>query len=124
MTIPNISAIAVGFGCVLLCCCAGLKQRAEKGQDSTIREVEGIVADSSGAPVEKAVVQLKDTKSLQIQSFITDAAGHYHFAGLSTDIEYQLKADRNGLTSGWKTLSLFNTKKVATINLKLKRRAG
>jgi len=122
VTIPNINAIAVGFGCVLLCSCAGLKQRT--GQDSTVREVEGIVTGSSGAPVEKAIVQLKDTKSLQIQSFITDAAGHYHFAGLSTDIEYQLKADHNGRTSGWKTLSLFNTKKVATIHLKLKRRAG
>ncbi|HTS48774.1 MAG TPA: carboxypeptidase-like regulatory domain-containing protein [Bryobacteraceae bacterium] len=122
MTIPNISSIAIGFGCVLLCSCAGLKQHT--GQDSTIREVEGIVTNSSGAPVEKAIVQLKDTKSLQIQSFITDAAGHYHFAGLSTDIEYQLKADHNGMTSGWKTLSLFNTKKVATINLKLKRRTG
>jgi len=32
-----------------------------------------------------------------------------------------LKADYNGQTSGWKTLSLFDTKKLATINLKLKR---
>jgi protocatechuate 3,4-dioxygenase beta subunit len=105
----------------LLCGCAGLKQRADRRQDTNVRQVEGTVSDGAGHAVDKAVVQLKDTKSLQIQSYITDPAGRYHFAGLSTDIEYQLKADHNGTTSGWKTLSLFNTKRVATINLKLKR---
>jgi Carboxypeptidase regulatory-like domain len=84
--------------------------------------VEGAVTSASGAPVEKAVVQLKNTKSLQIESFITDAAGHYHFAGLSTDVEYQLKADHDDVTSGWRTLSLFNSKRAVTINLKLKKK--
>ena len=105
---------------VLLSCCAAFSQRNDK-QDTNVREVEGTVTDAHGAPVDKAVVQLKDTKSLQIESFITDAAGRYHFAGLSTDVEYQLKANYEGMTSGWKTLSLFNAKKVATVNLKLNR---
>ena len=106
-------------GCFLFLLLSGVA--LGQNQDSNLREVQGAVTDASGAPVNKAVVQLKNTKSLQIESFITDASGHYHFAGLSNDIEYQLKADHDGATSGWKTLSLFNTKKVATINLKLKR---
>jgi carboxypeptidase family protein len=105
----------------LLPCCAAFSQRKEKSQDNNLRAVEGIVTDASGAPVAKAVVQVKDTKSLQIESFITDATGKYHFAGLSTDVEYQLKANSDAATSGWKTLSLYNTKKIATVNLKLKR---
>jgi len=121
VAIPTLKAAAAAGVLLLLVSCAGLKQRTRAGQDSTVREVEGAVINSSGRPVDKAVVQVKDTKSLQIESFITDAAGHYHFAGLSTDVEYQLKADYNGASSGWKTLSLYNTKKVATINLKLKR---
>jgi len=121
VAIPTLRAAAAAVALLLLVSCAGLKQRTRSSQDSTIREVEGTVIDASGRPVDKAVVQVKDTKSLQIESFITDAAGHYHFAGLNTDVEYQLKADYKGATSGWKTLSLFNTKKVATINLKLKR---
>ncbi len=115
-----LRAAAAAGALLLLVSCAGIKQRTATRQDSNVREAEGTVINSSGRPVDRAVVQLKDTKSLQIQSFITDATGHYHFAGLSTDVEYQLKADYNGATSGWKTLSLFNTKKVATINLKLK----
>jgi len=105
----------------LFSCCAAFGQRKEKSQDNNLRAVEGIVSDASGAAVAKAVVQLKDTKSLQIESFITDGNGKYHFAGLSTDVEYQLKANYDGATSGWKTLSLYNTKKIATVNLKLKR---
>jgi hypothetical protein len=101
---------------------AAFGKRKDKSQDNNLRAIEGIVGDASGAPVAKAVVQLKDTKSLQIESFITDAGGKYHFAGLSNDVEYRLKADHDGMTSGWKTLSLYNTKKVATMNLKLKRK--
>jgi Carboxypeptidase regulatory-like domain len=101
-------------------CGAVFGQRKQTRQDNPVRDVEGAVTSASGAAVDRAVVQLKNTKSLQIESFITDATGHYHFAGLSTDVEYQLKADRADLTSGWKTLSLFNSKKVALMNLKLK----
>lgn len=99
-----------------------LAQRKQKSQENPYREVQGTVTAPSGQPVDRAVVQLKNTKSLQIESFITDATGHYHFAGLSTDVEYQLKADAQEITSGWKTLSLFNSKRVVTINLKLKKR--
>ena len=88
-------------------------------EDTSVRSVQGIVTDASGNLVPKAVVQLKDTKTLQIRSFITEADGSYHFSGLSTNVEYQIKADHDGANSGWKTLSVFNTKKVAILNLKL-----
>jgi hypothetical protein len=88
-------------------------------EDTSVRSVQGVVTDASGKPAPKAVVQLKDTKTLQIRSFITEADGSYHFAGLSTNVEYQLKAEHDGATSGRKTLSVFNTKKAATVNLKL-----
>ena len=102
---------------ILFLCSLALGQN----EDALVREVQGVVSDASGTPVEGASVKLKDTKSLQIASFITDAKGQYHFANLSMDTEYQVKADREGSTSGWKILSRFNTKKMVTINLKLKR---
>jgi|SRR5271154_4029139 len=100
--------------------CAGLPAQ-QKNQDLTTRNVEGLVTDAGGQPAAKAVVQLKNTKSLQIRSFITAEDGRYHFAGLGSDVEYQVKAERDGVTSSWKTLSVFNTKKTAVINLKLKK---
>jgi Carboxypeptidase regulatory-like domain len=92
--------------------------------DTGTRSVQGVVTDASGQPVNKAVVQLKDTKSLQIRSFITNPDGTYHFAGLSPNVEYQLKAEYEGAFSGRKTLSIFNSKKLVTIKLKLKKPAN
>lgn len=89
--------------------------------ESTTRTVEGRVTNAENQPVANAVVQLKNTKTLQIRSFITQEDGNYHFAGLQTDVEYQLKADHDGVSTSWKTLSVFNSKKTPVINLKLKK---
>jgi hypothetical protein len=91
-----------------------------QNDDSGTRSVQGIVNDASGKPVAGAVVQLKDTKSLQIRSYRTEADGSYHFSGLNANVEYELEAKNGDATSGKKTLSVFNTQKVATVNLKLK----
>jgi hypothetical protein len=93
-----------------------------KNEDNTTRTVEGIVTNAADRPVAKAVVLLKNAKTLQIRSFITQEDGSYHFAGLSTDVEYQLKADQGGVSTSWKALSIFNSKKTPVINLKLKRK--
>ena len=92
---------------------------AAQQDDNATRSVQGVVTDTSGKPVGEAVVQLKDTKSLQIRSYRTANDGSYHFAGLSTNVEYELRAEHDGASSGKKNLSVFDTKKVATINLKL-----
>jgi len=92
-----------------------------QNDDTGTRSVQGVVSDASGKPVAGAVVQLKDTKSLQIRSYRTEADGNYHFAGLSTNVEYELEAKDDGASSGKKTLTVFNTQKVANVNLKLKK---
>lgn len=92
-----------------------------QNEDSTTRAVQGTVTDGADKALAKAVVQLKDTKTLQIRSFITEDDGGYHFTGLSPNVEYELKADFDGASSGKKTLSVFNTQKSVTINLKVKK---
>ena len=109
-------ARAVCFALVLSSACLFAQP---KNEDSTTRTVEGLVTNAQNQPVSKAVVQLKNSKTLQIRSFITQDDGIYHFAGLGTDVEYQLKADHDGTSTSWKTLSVFDSKKTAVINLKL-----
>ena len=106
----------------LTCLMALLFAGAVMGQndDTGTRSVQGVVTAASGNPVAEAVVQLKDTKTLQIRSYRTEADGSYHFAGLSTNVEYELEAKHGDVSSGKKTLTVFNTQKVATVNLKLK----
>lgn len=93
--------------------------KKEKREAATERIVEGRVTDPDDKPVNGAVVQLKDMRSLQVRSFITQNDGEYHFSSLKIDNDYQIKGDFSGMTSGWKTLSVFDTRKEPVINLKL-----
>ena len=93
--------------------------KKEKRQAATERIVQGTVRDADEKTVNGAVVQLKDMRSLQVRSFITQDDGAYHFSGLKIDNDYDLKADYKGMTSGWKTLSVFDTRKEPVMNLKL-----
>jgi hypothetical protein len=97
---------------------AGFAQGKKKGDEQN-RSVKGAVTAPDEQTVTGAVVQLKNTKSLQVRSFITKEDGTYYFHGLSPDIEYELKADFGGASSGTKTLSPFDSRKEAIINLKL-----
>jgi len=78
-----------------------------------------LVTDGNGQPVPGAVVLIKDSKTLQVRSYIAQKDGRYHFFGLSTDVNYQLRAEANGLTSKTKTVSVFDSHSKVTLNLKL-----
>jgi hypothetical protein len=92
----------------------------KKSKEPQEKSVSGIVTDASGNPVPGAIVQLKNTKTLQVRSFIAKDMGEYYFQGLATDVDYELKADANGKSSGTRTLSSFDSHPEAKINLQLK----
>src|SRR5579863_1332979 len=81
-------------GCVLaaLLLAGAALAASKKGEDQNVRTVQGTVYDANDAAVNGAVVQLKNTKTLQIRSFITKENGAYYFHGLSPDVDYELKA--------------------------------
>jgi hypothetical protein len=108
---------------VLAVACAGLMSAQKKDkEDPTIRSLQGQVNDPDEKPVAGAVVQLKDARTLQVRSFITQADGSYRFSGLRTDTDYEIKADYNGMSSDNKRLSYFDTRKIAIVNLKLNKK--
>jgi hypothetical protein len=92
---------------------------AKKDENANIRTVQGVVHNAQGESVAGAVVQLKNTKTLQIRSFISQANGSYYFHGLSTDVDYELRADYQGASVGPRTLSTFDSRKLAVMNLNL-----
>lgn len=92
---------------------------AQKKPADQTRSVEGVVTTADDKPLNGAVVQLENTKTLQIRSFITQTNGTYYFHGLSPDVDYSLKATFSGASSPTHTLSTFDTRKSAVINLKL-----
>lgn len=94
---------------------------ADKKETTNTRSVQGTVTNEGESAIERAVVQLKDTKTLQIRSFITQPDGTYHFHGLNPDVDYELRAEFQGSASDTKRLSAFDSRKQAVINLKLKK---
>jgi len=96
---------------------AGFGQGKKKGPNT--RTVQGAVTAADESAVVGAVVQLVDTKTKTVRSFITQQNGSYYFQGLSPDIDYELRASYQGASSPTKTLSSFDSRKEAVINLKL-----
>jgi hypothetical protein len=103
---------------VLLTTTPASAQKKKKGEDQT-RSVQGVVTGPEDKPVHGAVVQLKNTKTLLIRSFLTQPDGSYYFHGLSPDIDYEITAHTEDLASGTRTLSAFDNRKEAIMNLRL-----
>ena len=95
-------------------------KKDKNGDLANQRSVQGSVTDNKDNPVNGAVVYVKNAKTLQIRSFITKEDGTYYFHSLSPDVDYELHAESNGASSPNKTLSSFDSRKQAIINLKLK----
>jgi hypothetical protein len=92
----------------------------KKKGDEAERTVQGMVTTESGAAA-GAEVQLKNTKNLQIRSYIAQKDGTYFFHGLSPDVDYEVKAQYQGVWSATKTVSSFDSRKDVTIDLKIKK---
>jgi len=107
------------FVAALLCVCLGFAQSKKKdGEDE--RTVQGIVSAADDSPIVGAVVYLKNSKTLQVRSFITQKDGTYFFHGLNPDVDYELRAENKGGSSPTKTLSSFDSRKAANLNFKIK----
>ena len=104
---------------LLAACFASAGFSADKKDEDKLRMVQGEVTEAQGNPVVGAVVQLKNNKTLQVRSFITQENGTYQFHGLDPNVDYALKADYQGASSSTKTLSSFDSRKQPVINLKI-----
>jgi hypothetical protein len=113
-------AIILVAGVLLLLPAASLY--AQKKGEPTTRSVTGVVTGQDDAPVANAVVQLENTKTQQIRSYITKEDGVYHFFELSPETDYKLKADYQGASSPVRMLTSFDSRKQAIINLKLNKK--
>src|SRR4051812_46638288 len=76
------------------------KTREERREEANSRSVQGVVTGADDKAALGAIVMLKDLKTLQVRSFITQTDGTYHFSGLKADVDYELTAKSGDLSSG------------------------
>ncbi len=117
MTRQITAAVLVSLVVVAL---AALAAPAAADNPPQVRSLQGQVVNDRETPVEGAVVYLKNTKTLAIKTYITEKDGNYRFNALSPNVDYEVHAEDNGKKSPTKTLSSFDTRKSAYINLKIK----
>ena len=92
---------------------------AMAGDGPAARTLQGQVMRGGEAPLPGAVVYLKNTRTMAVRSFISDNSGNYRFTSLSPNIDYEVHAEYKGVKSDTKTLSAFDSRSTATINLKV-----
>ena len=85
----------------------------------TKRSLTGVVHDQKDSPLAHAVVYLKDTRTSNVKTYIANPDGTYQFNGLSPNQDYELYAEFDGRKSSTKTLSAFDSREKASINLKV-----
>ena len=94
-----------------------------KEDKSRLRDLKGVVKDEAGAPIEGAIVQLKNSYTGKLVNFITKQDGTYTFTALNMDIDYDLTAKRNGFGDPVKKkLSKYDSRKPATLNFELQKK--
>jgi hypothetical protein len=88
-------------------------------QQSELRTVRGAVLDKAENPVSSAVVYLKNVRTLAVKTYISDRSGEYRFSGLDPNVDYEVHAESESMTSNTRTVSSFDGRKDIVISLKL-----
>jgi hypothetical protein len=93
--------------------------RVKNQKESNTRTIDGTVKDASDNPLADAIVQLKDTKTSNIVNFATKEDGKFVFRDLPMDINYELLAKHNEVSTPVKKISVYDTRKHVIVNFQL-----
>ena len=92
------------------------------GKGTQLRTVQGIVVDKDENGIASAIVYLEDLSSKTIKSHITDRDGHFTYSGLDPNVDYELHAEHEDMTSSTHRISSFDTRREVNIELKIDRK--
>ena len=91
-------------------------------REGELRTVHGVVMDKSENLLSEGVVFLKNTRTNVVRSSYTDNTGKYRFSGLDPNADYEIHAEKAGMTSATHTVSSFDSRKDITLNLKIEKK--
>jgi hypothetical protein len=104
---------------VLIFALAVVAPFAAAQKDSQVRTVHGGVLDKQDNIVNGGIVYLQNKKTQVIRTYISDDQGQYTFSGLDPNVDYEIHAELNGMTSTVRTVSSFDSRKDIVVTLKL-----
>ena len=109
----------MSLGFLVLLSLAGISTAQGQSPDSGLRAVGGAVLDKSENPLRDAVVYLKNDRTLTVRTYISDPDGHYRFSGLDPNVDYEIHAEHEDLTSANRVISAFDSRKDINVTLKV-----
>lgn len=115
MKMRNIFLLAALAG--LLWPAANIAQ--DKKREAQLRTVRGTVIDKDENELPGGVVQLKNTKTQIVKTYIAQEKGEYRFSGLDPNVDYEIHAEKENMTSTKRTISSFDNRKDIVVNLKV-----
>lgn len=65
------------------------------------------------------VVYLKNVKTQGVKTYIADDSGSYRFSGLDPNVDYEIHAEHNDVTSSVRTISSYDSRRDINLTLKL-----
>lgn len=92
--------------------------KARKNEEKT-KNVHGVVLDGSGRPITGARVVIRNTKDNTTRTLTTDQNGSYNVRGLPPDVNYEVRADFNGVISDVKNVSAMLDREDNLLNFQL-----
>jgi len=120
----RVFALGRGWGAAVGCVAALLLLTAlaepTHGQDFGLKNLQGKVLNDAGAPINGAIVYLKNSRNNDVKTFLSEKDGSYRFAALSADTDYTVWAAYQGKKSTTRAVSSFDERKQVYIDLKIK----
>ena len=107
---PLFLFVILGFG-------LGIPGAAQDRQE--LRTVHGSVVDKNDNPVPSSVVYLMNMRTQAVKTSIADDTATYRFSGLDPNVDYQIHAEHDDLTSSTRTVSSFDSRRDIEVTLKL-----
>jgi Carboxypeptidase regulatory-like domain len=117
----------VSFSQIILLALLGMSLAASAGAqdnkgEAQLRTVHGTIVDKDDNPVSSSVVYLLNTRTQSVITRITDDSGAYRFSGLDPNVDYEVHAEHDDLTSQTRTVSSFDSRRDIEVVLKLSRK--
>jgi len=98
------------------------ESKAQKKAEAQLKVLHGSVIDKSENPVPSGVVYLKNVKSQAVKTYIADESGNYRFSGLDPNVDYEIHAEHDDMTSSIRTVSSFDSRRDIEVTLKLSKK--
>jgi hypothetical protein len=98
------------------------ESKAQKKAEAQLKVLHGSVIDKNENPVPAGVVYLKNVKSQAVKTYIADESGNYRFSGLDPNVDYEIHAEHDEMTSSVRTVSSFDSRRDIEVTLKLSKK--